>query len=758
MRLFRFFSFRGEFDIRLAGRWLVWGSIVGIVSGVGAILFQTLLGIIKEFSLVHLMGLQLVKPGGEVDFLNLKTGTFNPYFVVIIPVIGGLIVAFIIRKFAPEAEGHGTDEAIRAFHKKRGMIRPQVPLVKLLASAISIGTGGSGGREGPIAQIGAGFGSFLATRFNMSAKTRRWLLAAGMGAGIGSIFRAPLAGAIFAAEVLYASEEVETEVLLPATVSSIIAYSTYSIRFGWGHIFTDVGQHGFSNALELIPYTIEALILTVAAFVFVKTFYGVRKVFSRWNISAYLKPAIGGLLTGGLALMLILITSDTKYIVDVMSGGYGILQEIFRDGISKIGIGILLLVSIGKILTTSFTISSGGSAGVFGPSMVIGGTLGASLGYIMQLIFPGITIYPATFAIVGMAGFFAAAAKTPLSTIIMVSELTGNYALLMPSMWVCSISYLFARGWSIYESQVPGKFYSQAHLGEFAPDIFETISVREAFKKSRKFITIKSSASIQNVLLATSNTPQRIFPVINDDGYVTGSFNRTDITHLLQEGNDKIKTGDDLKNKLIPKINPNDHVSNAQKIMLTLNVEELLVIDDLEDPPAIMGIITSADIMQAYNRKLAEIKLGSEKPVGLPNDQLVLEKMNLKKILEKDILTIAPESTLGELVKLIIKSKRNIFPVVDNKRHYYGIILLNDVRELMFDQRKYNRLHAKDIMRNTETLIRSNETMNKVVEKFDRTRDWNLPVVDKNNHYLGIISQSTLFKAYRNQLVYHTEL
>ena len=182
------------------------------------------------------------------------------------------------------------------------------------------------------------------------------------------------------------------------------------------------------------------------------------------------------------------------------------------------------------------------------------------------------------------------------------------------------------------------------------------------------------------------------------------------------------------------------------------------VIDDLEDPPAIMGIITSADIMQAYNRKLAEIKLGSEKPVGLPNDQLVLEKMNLKKILEKDILTIAPESTLGELVKLIIKSKRNIFPVVDNKRNYYGIILLNDVRELMFDQRKYNRLHAKDIMRNTETLIRSNETMNKVVEKFDRTRDWNLPVVDKNNHYLGIISQSTLFKAYRNQLVYHTEL
>ncbi len=214
MRLLGWHSFDRDFDFRSAGRWLLLGSVVGVISGLGAILFQSMLVYVKEFSIVHLMGLSPMSPGGEHEALHFTLGKFNPYLIVLLPAIGGLLAGFIIFKFAPEAEGHGTDEAIKAFHRKRGKIRPAVPIVKLVASVISIGTGGSGGREGPIAQIGAGFGSFLATRLNLDTKTRRWLLAAGMGAGIGSIFRAPLAGAIFAAEVLYSSAEVEAEVLI----------------------------------------------------------------------------------------------------------------------------------------------------------------------------------------------------------------------------------------------------------------------------------------------------------------------------------------------------------------------------------------------------------------------------------------------------------------------------------------------------------------------------------------------------------------
>ncbi len=751
------FSLRDEFDFRLAGRWLVLGSIVGVVSGVGAILFQTLLGLLKEYAIIHWMGLQPLTPGGEPGGLQFIPGTFNPYLIVLIPAIGGLVVGFIIRNFAPEAEGHGTDEAIKAFHRKRGMIRPMVPVVKLVASVISIGTGGSGGREGPIAQIGAGFGSFLATRLGLDTKTRRWLLAAGMGAGIGSIFRAPLAGAIFAAEVLYVTAEVETEVLLPATVSSIIAYSVYSFRFGWAHIFTNAGLHGFTNPLDLFPYTIEALLLALAAFVFVKTFYGTRTFFTNLKIPGFLKPAIGGLLTGSLALLLITITNDRKYVIDVMGGGYGILQEIFQDGIAKIGIGALLLVAVGKILTTSFTISSGGSAGVFGPSMVIGGTLGAAIGYIMQFVFPGLQLYPATFAIVGMAGFFAAAAKTPISTIIMVSELTGNYALLMPSMWVCSLSYLLARGWTIYESQVPGKLYSQAHLGEYAPDIFETILVKEAYKKTRSFITITASMALADILSATRNISQRIFPVVSKEGKLVGAFNISDVTLMLQENNFTDKTAMDLTNKLIPKVKPHDNLSKAQKIMLSHNLDELLVIDENSVNPVILGIITSADIILAYNRKLSQIKFGNEKPELLPKDQRILEKLDIKKVLERDILTINPEASLRDLVKVIIRSKRNVFPVVDGENHYYGIILLNDIRELMFDQEKYDSVLVKDIMIVPDAIIRRNDTMGQVMEKFDKTHAWNLPVVDKNNHYMGMVSQSSIFSSYRNQLIFQTD-
>jgi CIC family chloride channel protein len=608
----RLTSLRREFDFRLAVRWLVLGSIVGIISGLGAILFQTLLGFVKEFALIHLMGLKPGEPGGEYHNFAFSLGSYKPYLVIIIPALGGLIAGFLVFKFAPEAEGHGTDEAIKAYHRKQGIIHPRVPIIKLLASAITIGTGGSGGREGPIAQIGAGFGSFLAIKLKLDLKTRRWLLAAGMGAGIGSIFRAPLAGAIFAAEVLYSSIEVETEVLLPATVSSIIAYSIYSFRFGWAHIFTNAGQFGFSNPLELIPYSIEALILAFAAYVFVKSFYSTKKLFNKLRIPKYLKPCLGGLITGSFAFLFIELTGDKKYIIDIMDGGYGILQNIFQNGIKQIGLGLLLLVAIGKIITTSSTICSGGSAGVFGPSMVIGGTLGAASGYILQLIFPGLTLHPSTYAIVGMAGFFAAAAKTPLSTIIMVSELTGNYALLMPSMWVCAISYLVARKWSIYQSQVPSKLYSQAHFGEYAHDIFGTITAQEAFDKSRRFVVVDIRMSIGDILLISRNTRQRVFPVVDENKQLVGTFRMTDITQLLHERNDNIKTAGNLMTKLVLSVHPYETIDFAQKIMLANHVDELLVVDETVIPFKILGIITTADIMMAYNQKLSLMKFSKE--------------------------------------------------------------------------------------------------------------------------------------------------
>lgn len=757
MKFNRITAVRREFNFRLAGRWLILGSAVGIVSGLGAISFQLLLEFVKDYAIVYLMGLQPGGPGGESHISHVIAGYFNPFLVVLIPTIGGLITGIMVYGLAPEAEGHGTDEAIKAFHRNRGIIRPIIPIVKLFASVISIGTGGSGGREGPIAQIGAGFGSYLSLRLGLNTKMRRWLLAAGMGAGIGSIFRAPLAGAIFAAEVLYSSAEVETEVLLPATVSSIIAYSVYSFRFGWEHIFTEAGQYGFTNPLELIPYTAEALILAVVAFLFIKSFYGIRNFFLQWKIPRMLKPALGGLFTGLLALILIELTGDQKYIIDVMGGGYGILQEIFKNGIINISLVVLILVAFGKILTTSFTIGSGGSAGVFGPSMVIGGTLGAALGYIMQFIFPGILIHPSTFAIVGMAGFFAAAANTPLSTIIMVSELTGNYELLLPSMWVCAISYLVARKWSIYQSQVSGKIHSQAHFSEYSYDIFENTSVEEAFKKTRRFMTVPYNWKIQEILKIVNETRQRIFPVMDKNDHLIGAFNTDDITHVLQEENGSDKTAVDLMHRTVLEAYPDETIGKAQQIMLENQSEELLVVDPREKPPKIKGIITAADIIMAYNRKLSQMKFGTDKPAPLPEDKSLLMHINLNRVLEKDLATVEPEAKLGELVQIIIHSKRNIFPVVDKRRKYYGIIHLNDIRELVFNTEKYDSVLVKDILSQPE-VVNIDDPMNRVMEKFEKTNAWNLPVIDRHNRYRGIVSKSTIFSVYRKQLIHQAEV
>jgi chloride channel protein, CIC family len=758
MRLSDRFSIKKEFDFRSAGRWLILGSIVGVISGIGAILFQTFLLFIREFSIFHLMGLQPMVPGGEKQVNHFTLGTFNPYLVVLLPAIGGLIAGLLIYKFAPEAEGHGTDEAIKAFHKKRGIIRPTVPLIKLLASVITIGTGGSGGREGPIAQIGAGIGSFLAMRLKLDARTRRWLLAAGMGAGIGSIFRAPLAGAIFAAEVLYCSAEVEAEVILPAAVSSIIAFSVYSIRFGWSHIFSNAGQHGFSNPIELIPYTIEAILLAFAALLFVRTFYGVRKIFNQWNFPRYLKPFFGGLLTGSLVLILIELSGDRKFVVDIMGGGYGILQEIIQNGITNIGLGVLIMVALGKILATSFTIGSGGSAGVFGPSVVIGGTMGAAAGYLLQFAFPGLTLYPSTFAIVGMAGFFAAAANTPISTIIMVSELTGNYELLIPSMWVCSLSFLVALKWSIYSNQVPGKIYSQAHFGEYAHNLFSAITVQDAYVKLKNFITFPTDKPIENILVSLKNTKQRLFPVISKDKKLAGIIYVKDIVQLLQQSDDHKKIAADIMQKQVLEVSPNETVDKAQEIMLNHNVDELLVVDIYENPDQIIGTITTTDIIKAYNRELNLLKFGKEIPDSLPGDELLLKQLNLNKVLEKGLLTIDPEAKLEDLVRTFIRAKRNIFPVVDKNEQYIGIIQLNDIRKLLFDVSKYNSVIVKDIMTSSPVLIYNDDRMEQVMNKFEKTKAWNLPVIDHQNRYIGMVSQSSLFASYRNQLLYQTEI
>jgi CIC family chloride channel protein len=251
-------------------------------------------------------------PAGELPLFTPPDFETAKWVMFLLPAAGGLLAGIIIFTFAPEAEGHGTDAVIDAYNNKRGIIRKRVPIIKAISSIITIGTGGSAGREGPIAQIGAGFGSALATFLKLSDRDRRIMLICGTAAGIGSIFKAPLGGSIFAIEVLYKSD-METEGLVPAFISSTVAYSIFSSFFGWGHIFS-MPSFSFTHPSELVFYGILGILCAATAILFVVIFYGMRNKFFRpLKIKPHFKPAIGGLFVGIIAM----------FFPQVLGTGYG---------------------------------------------------------------------------------------------------------------------------------------------------------------------------------------------------------------------------------------------------------------------------------------------------------------------------------------------------------------------------------------------------------------------------------------------------
>ena len=422
-------------QIRLLGL----AALVGIVAGLGAIVFYVATRVVEHYALGVLAGYYPEpRPGGEaaMSWLPVVAHPFFPWLLLLIPAVGGLVSGVLVFTFAPEAEGHGTDSVIAAYHYRQGQIRPRVPLVKIIASSITLGTGGSGGREGPIAQIGAGFGSLLGNLLRLRPAERRVLMAAGMGAGIGAIFRAPLAGTIFAGGSALRLHGVRAR----GHHSGGDRQRHFLLRlrhvFRLGAAVHDPPDLTFTNPLRLGPYLLLALFMALLAALYTHTFYGCKRWFDRLPIRKHFRPAIGAFLTGLVAFALYFLLGGNKQVLAVLAFGYSAIQNAMTQD-ANVTAGILLAIALGKILTTGLTIGSGGSGGVFGPSMVIGGCGGGALGVVLHHLWPWLVPHPASFVIVGMAGFFAAAAKTPFSTLIIVSEMTGGYHLLLPSLWVC---------------------------------------------------------------------------------------------------------------------------------------------------------------------------------------------------------------------------------------------------------------------------------------------------------------------------------
>ena len=573
-------------------RWLVFGVLVGIVAGLASSGFYYLLQLARHYSFHLFAGYAAPAPAGEQLFEAGSGLVFRPLIFFLLPVLGGLISGLIVYRFAPEAEGHGTDAMINAFHNQKGHIRTRVPFVKGLASIVTLASGGSAGREGPIAQIGAGIGSAIGRLLKLSSKERRILLLAGCGGGLAAIFRAPLGGALTAIEILY-KEDMETEALVPTVVSSIVAYIIFTYFFGNSPIFFFPG-YVFSDPRELIFYVLLGLICIPAGIAFIKVFYGVKdRVFAPMKIPRYLKPALGGLVVGLIGLIFPQVYGD----------GWGWIQMAI---LGKLGIGLMLAIALVKIIATSFTISSGGSGGVFGPTLFIGGMIGGAVGFTANYFFPNIVGHPEAYVVVGMASFFAGVANAPIGTLLMCSEMTKGYGLIAPLMLVSIIAILFTRRHSIYKEQVQSKMQSPAHIADFTVNIFAETQVKDCYRPET-VTPVQKTTSYGQLKKIFSRSSAECFPVYGDDGHLIGSVNWDHARSIVfEDGLEGLLIAQDL---MVPlqTITPEDNFYDALMKFMKTNTEELLVVS-VDDPNMVLGVLRHDDLIAAYNTELTRRK------------------------------------------------------------------------------------------------------------------------------------------------------
>ena len=411
--------------------------VIGAGTGLGAVFFIRLIGLVQE----AFFG------GGET-----LLGGMGRWLLILIPVVGGLIGGPIIAFFANEAKGHGVPEVMQAIALSGGRIRPRVVVAKIAASALCIGTGGSAGREGPIVQVGAALGSTLGQWLKLSSDRIRNLVACGAAAGIAATFNAPIAGVVFAMEVILG--ELHMGDLGNVIISALTASTIARIFLGDNPAFA-IPRHAIKTPWEIFLYALLGVLAAFIAVGFIRMLYWFEDQFDDWKFPNALKPAVGGLLLGALGLAYPIALGwggmsasealtglpVSANIPHIFGAGFTIIEDALLGKSSFI---LLLVLIFLKPLATSFTLGSGNSGGVFAPSLFAGAALGGAFGLIIERIFPGATAGPGAFATVGMAAVFAGAARAPFTAILIVFEMTNDYRLMVPLMAAVIFSMLVA--------------------------------------------------------------------------------------------------------------------------------------------------------------------------------------------------------------------------------------------------------------------------------------------------------------------------
>lgn len=559
---------------------LLTALIVGIGAGLGAVVFRRLISFFQNLSYELFAG-----------YLR----NIHPFHLLIIPALGGLIFGWLIYKYAREAKGHGVPEVMEAVALRGGRIRPRVAIVKSLSSALCIATGGSVGREGPIAQIGSALGSTVGQIFNLSDERIRNLVACGAAGGIAATFNAPIAGSIFALEVILGQLHAIYfgAVVISAVTADVIAH------FLEGDLRAfSIPEYSLVNPWELVLYLLLGVIAAVVAVGFTRLLYLSEDVWDQFHIPEYLKPVLGGLVLGLVGIISPKITGYPR----VFGVGYETITEaLFGKLALQMTLGLLVL----KILATIITLGSGGSGGIFAPSLFMGAMLGEAFGQVSNMIFPGFTAPPGAYALVGMAAFFSGAAHAPVTAILILFEMTGDYQIILPLMLATVVGTLVARmisSESIYTLKLTRR---GIHLQEGKDiDVMQAISVGEAM--STDVDVVPPTMSLPELSLEFERTHHHGFPVVEEDGGLVGIVTLQDAERAVEAGDLEGKTVADIAttNSLLIAYD-DEPMWSALKKLGVRDVGRLPVVKR-EDERHLIGVIRRKDIIRAYN--LAIIK------------------------------------------------------------------------------------------------------------------------------------------------------
>ncbi|TFH26657.1 MAG: hypothetical protein E4G98_06860 [Promethearchaeota archaeon] len=593
--------------------------VVGIVSGFGAWLFKKLTEVIY-FSTI-LWPLDLLEQRGLLNFAWIV--------FLVTPLVCGLFVGFLVSKVSKEAKGHGIPEIIKSIVKKNGQMDLKVPFIKITASAFTIGSGGSAGREGPIAQIGAGFGSMIAQLLNLRPEEMKSIVIAGVAAGVSAVFNAPIGGVLFAIEVI--KRETNVKDVSTMIIASVVGAVTGHLL--WGNAFALSITILFTGyEFRYLPFClILGLFAGLLSAAWIKIFYhledGQKFIYKKMKLKEWIHPAMGGLGVGIISFLTFLIFGKNWLSFTVMGITYlpmdDLLNGILPEGSFIFVIGALSLFFILKMLATGLSIGSGGSGGVFAPTLFLGVFLGSIFGVIVCQIFGFPTIAVALFALVGMASFFAGTVRAPFTAIIMTAEMTGNYFLTIPVMLGVVVGTLIAakiQPEDIYLKKLARK---GIEITRRLPSVLDEVTVQEFMIPCEKIPNIPINMILNDVLSVFSTNHIEILP-ITEKGILIGTVRKNNLIEQISSGNGEKKIADLIttnENCQIICIQPNSTAMQAAAILLFKNLDILPVVTfQVPQVPILVGWVDQSTFELAYRTKFPDLN-----PREIENSMVIID-------------------------------------------------------------------------------------------------------------------------------------